>query len=99
MVARVAALTGRATVYLVGFSTAGLAATVYAAVAPQSIGGVVTLGAAHGDSLAPLVDPRLASAVRLANALYPPTGRTMTGHAIAIGGRAGSHSRLFVDGL
>ena len=81
---RVAALTGRPTVYLVGFSTAGLAATIYAAVAPQSIGGVVTIGSPHGGStLAPLVDPGLANAVRLANALDRPTNRTTTGRAVA----------------
>ena len=84
IIARVKTLTGRATVYLVGHSTAGLAAAVFAVAEPASVAGVVTVGTPHGGSpLAPLADPELAGAVRLANAFYPATGRTMTGRAIA----------------
>ena len=93
VVDRVKALTGRAQVFLVGHSTAGLAAWLYGAAQPDSVAGVVTLGTPFGGSaLAPLFHGDVAGAVRLLDTLLPASARTPEGRAIA-------HLARTMDGL
>ena len=84
VVDRVRDLTGHAQVYLVAHSTAGLAAWVYGAAQPDSVGGVVTLATPFGGSgLTPLFNSDVAGAVRLVNTLLPASDRAPQGRAIA----------------
>jgi len=81
---RVRALTGRAKLFLVAHSTAGIAARAFAAEYPELVAGVVTLGTPHGGGIpAPLADEELADAVRFARALLPEDGRGPAGRAVA----------------
>ena len=81
---RILAVTGAAQVTLVAHSTAGLAASRLAALRPEAVRGVVTLGTPHrGSDLAPLTDPALADAVRAARALAGEALASPLGDALA----------------
>lgn len=80
---RVRHLTGVARVLLVAHSSAGVVARRFALQRPDAVGGVVTLGTPHAASpAAGCLDPTLADAVRLADALLPAQGRSAVGRAV-----------------
>ena len=82
---RVRALTGAATVRLVGHGAAGLAARVCGGRPPAVVAGVVTLGSAHDGTTAPAVsDAGLADVVRFAHGLLSASsGGSPAGSATA----------------
>ena len=70
VVARIADLTGQQRVYLVGHSSGGVVARMYGAIAPERVAGVITIGTPHAAAqVAPLAEPGLADAIRVAAAM------------------------------
>jgi hypothetical protein len=95
VVLRVQELTGTTQVILVAHSTAGVTARLLAAERPDLVAGLITLGTPHGgSSLAPLLEPSIALAVRVAAGICAPIDDTAHGTvvqqlALALDGCAG----------
>jgi hypothetical protein len=81
---RILALTGAGRAVVVAHSTGGLVARAVGAVRPELIRGIVTLATPHaGRPPAPLADPTLADAVRLARDLGGAGLEAVAGEALA----------------